>query len=170
MKELGTIKGNEIKVNRDSKETVRIANSEVTQAGDTQSIELITPSGEDFKPEKEDVVLIIPISTAYKMGIIVDDGVIPDSSLEEGEKEIYSKAGGVKLAKIKLSKDSEIILNDGADFAVKFNELQTKLEALRIQLQTHVHPGVAPGGSSTGPTPTPFDTDISSAKVDKVKL
>ncbi len=71
----------------------------------------------------------------------------------------------------------EILYDDGfvniqgnANFAVLYNELKSKLDSLQTQLISHVHPGVLPGGSSTGPSTTPFNTDITAAKSGKVKL
>ena len=70
----------------------------------------------------------------------------------------------------KLLKTGIIEINGDADFAVRFDALQTKLTALEAQLISHVHPGVTAGGASTGVSVTVFDIDILTAKVAEVKL
>ena len=66
--------------------------------------------------------------------------------------------------------DGYVNIQGNSNFAVLYNELKAKLDALETQLKTHVHPGVSSGGSSTGASATAFDCDISSAKSAKVKL
>lgn len=167
---LGTIKGSEITKNRDSDSNIRLLNAELSSPEDIQSVELATESGVDFVPENEDVALVIPLSEAYKLGLIIDDQVAPDPALLPGEKEIYSKVAGAKLAKIKLDKFGNIILNGGIDFAVQFTALKAKFDSLQAQLIAHTHLGVTTGPGTSGVSATVFDVDISAAKVDKVKL
>jgi len=167
---LGTITGSEIKKNRDSDSNSRILGAEISSPEDIQTVELITGPGEDFSPEDKDVVLIISLGSAYKMGLIIDDQIVPDPSIEKGEKEIYSKLNGAKKAKIRLNKDSEIILNDGVDFAVSFNELKTQVDQLRTDLNAHVHTGITAGGANSGVPLSPFTVSVDGTKVEKVKL
>ena len=167
---LGTIKSSEIRNNRDSKKLVRIVSSEITGPDDIQSIELMTPMGEDFNPEAEDVVLIFRISEAYKMGLLIDDQVAPDFTILKGEKEFYSKLGSTKRAKLKLNLNSEVVFNDGINSAVQFEALKTKFDSLQAELRAHIHPGVTVGAGSTAASTTLFDADISAAEVEKVKL
>lgn len=167
---LGTIKGSRIGKNRDSQENSRLLNAEITSPNDIQTVELITESGTDFNPEDDDVVLVISLGDAFKMGLIVDDQIEPDGSIEKGEKEIFSKADGQKLAKLKLDKDGQVILNDGADFAVKFNELKAQVDQLKIELDSHIHTGVTSGGSTSGTPATPFTINVDNTKAEKVRL
>lgn len=167
---LGTIKGSRIDKNRDADSNSRLLDSEISSPEDVQTVELMIPSGEDFNPENEDVVLVIQVGDAYKLGILIDDQVEPDETIEAGEKEIYSKLNGAKLAKLKLDKDGQVILNDGADFAVLYNELKTQIDKLKSDLLAHVHPGVTAGGASTGVSITVFDVNVDNAKAEKVRI
>jgi len=167
---LGTIKGSEVRKFRDSTSNSRMLSAEITSPKDVQSVELIMGQGEDINPEDDDVVVIIKISDAYKMGLLVDDGIEPDTSIEKGERELYSKQNGTRKAKIRLNKNSEIILNGGIDFAVSFNELKIQMDQLKTDLLAHVHPGVTSGASSTGPSATAFSVNVDNTKVEKVRL
>jgi hypothetical protein len=103
---------------------------------------------------------------------------IPDD-LKKGEQVIYSRnSDGAKQANIKLTNSGEIDLNEGDDFAVKFNELKKGFDQLVSDFNSHAHPGstdsvsgpckiIAP--SATIP-PSSSGADISNAKVEKVKL
>ena len=167
---LGTIRGSEIRKNRDGDINTRMLNSEISSPQDVQSVELASQCGEDFNPEDDDVVLVIPIGAAYKMGLVIDDQVAPDETLAKGEREIYSKAAGARLAKLRLNKDGEIILNGGTDFAVAFTEMKAQIDGLRTALNAHTHAGVTTGPGTSGAPSTPFTVNIDNAKVEKVKL
>ena len=170
MQELGTITGMEVAKNRDGKSDVRIARAILSDPEDVQSIELITPGGEDHVPEDRDILLVLKISEAYKLGLITDDQIEPDENLQPGEKEIYSKQSGVKLAKLKLNLQGELVLNDGTDFAVAFEKLRTEFNELQVKFNTHIHGGVAAGGQTSG-VPTVLSTaNIDNVKVEKVRL
>lgn len=105
---------------------------------------------------------------------------IPDD-LKAGEQVIYSRdSSGTIQANIKFKNDGEINLNDGDDFAVKFNELKTAFDTLKNDFNTfvktsgnvHTHICAAPGVASATPLPIGKETtsDMSNAKVEKVKL
>lgn len=61
-------------------------------------------------------------------------------------------------------------IQGNTNFAVLYNELKSKLDALETALNIHTHSGVTSGGSSTGPPTSSFDVDITNAKSGKVKL
>lgn len=164
---LGTIKGSEIRKNRDSNSNSRILNAEISSREDVQTVELINGQGEDFNPEDEDVVLIISLGDAYKIGLLIDDGIEPDASILPGEKEFYSKSSGVKKAKLKLNKDSEVVLNDGVDFAVAFNKLKTEFNELQAKFNLHVH---LLAGVPTDPTLQLSTANIDNTKIEKVRI
>lgn len=103
---------------------------------------------------------------------------IPDD-LKAGEQVIYSRdSSGTIQANIKFKNDGEIKLNDGDDFAVKFNELKTAFDTLKNDFNSHAHAGST--DSVSGPCkilpptatvpPAPTTADMSNAKVEKVKL
>lgn len=165
MIELATVKNNELKKNRDSDDNNRVLACEISSPDDVQSIELANISGEDTNPLPEDFVLVISISEAYKMGILVDDGIAPAQDLESGEKELYSRSDATtKAAKLRLRKNGDLRFNDGIDYAVKFNELQISFNELQAKFNAHVHNALG------APTATPSVADISTSKVEKVRL
>jgi phage gp45-like len=92
------------------------------------------------------------------------------TEIEKGEALIYSydSAGALK-AKILLKVDGEIVINDGTDYAVKFNELQTAFNKLKSDFDLHTHGGVTTGSGSTSMT-TASTADIAPAKVTKVRI
>lgn len=100
---------------------------------------------------------------------------IPDD-LKAGEQVIYSRdSSGTIQANIKFKNDGEINLNDGDDFAVKFNELKTAFDTLVSDFNAHIHAGST--DSVSGPckilppsSAVPSTADMSNAKVEKVKL
>jgi hypothetical protein len=177
--ELGIIKGYQIAKNKDGDKTRLLLQVEILPE-DVRNIELISMAGEDTNPAEGCRVLVIDASKGYKIGIAVTDDLIPE--VGPGEKEIYStdSPATTKKARIKLSKDSEVILNQGTDFAVAYTDLKTAFDKLKTDLNnfisvfnSHVHPGVTAGGASTSATITPgtaSTADMSASKVEKVKL
>jgi phage baseplate assembly protein V len=101
--------------------------------------------------------------------LCVGDARTRPQTLKESETLLYSKNGN----EILLNDAGEVVINGGTDYAVKFNELQTAFDSLSNTVATHVHPfiGVAPTvEAATKPTATPPTADMSSAKVDEVRL
>ena len=181
---IGEITGREITTNRDGTTPRVMLQVRMSNADDIQTVELVTPPGYDANPIDGSSVYVLEVGPAYKIGFAVNDGITPDTAT--GEKRIYSldDAGAIQ-AFIKLLKTgiieingngaiqingTVIELNGNADFAVRFDALQTKLTALEAQLLTHIHPGVSTGSGNTGVSVTVFDIDISGAKVNEVKL
>jgi len=165
---IGTVTNNETKKNRDSDENQRVLACEITSSDDVQSIELSNTSGEDTNPLAGDTVLVIPIEDAYKMGILIDDGIAPEDDLDKGEKELYSRSDEVtKAATLRFRKNGELVLNKGIDYAVKFNELKTAFNQLQNDFDVHIHPE---GSPNTGAPTNPSSADIDPAKVEKVRL
>lgn len=168
--DIGTVNNSQISRNRDSEQDQRLLSTEVV-ADSTQTVELSNTSGVDNNPMDGDTVLIINVADAYRLGILIDDGVAPDPNIKRGEKKIYSRdSTGRVSATIALKRDGKIILNEGSDFAVAFNALRTEFNELKNKFNSHVHTGVSSGGSSTGPTPQQSIANIDNAKVEKVIL
>ena len=166
---IGTVTGRAVGKNRDGTEDVMLLQVEISDPDDVQTIQLMTPAGEDDNPITGSQVLILDIGNAFKAAITVDDGVAP--FMDPGEKKLYSlDTSGVIKAFINLLASGNIELNGNDDNAVRFEALQTKMTALEAQLIAHVHPGVTSGGANTGVSATLFDIDISAAKVDEVTL
>ena len=164
---IGTVVNNQTSKNRDSEENQRLLSCEI-EADSVQTVELSNVSGEDNNPLNGDTVLIINVSDAYKLGILIDDGVAPDGSINKGEKLLYSRdSSGAVKAKVALKNNGEIILNDGGDFAVKFNELKAAFDQLKADFNAHVHPT---GSPNTGTPTVPSTANMDSSKVEKVRL
>lgn len=169
MVKTGIITGREITTNRDGTNQRVMLQVQMSNPDDIQTVEYVSLPGQDENPINGSRVFIITVGESYKIGIAVDDGVTP--GMDTGEKRLYSVSdAGAIQAFINLLKTGIIEVNGDADFAVRFNGLQTKLTALEADLIAHVHPGVLAGGASTGASVTPFDIDITAAKVAEVKL
>ena len=169
MVKTGKITGRTITTNRDGTNQRVMLQVQMTNPDDIQTVEYVSLPGQDENPIDGSRVFILEVGDSYKIAIAVDDGVTP--AMATGEKRLYSvsDAGDIQ-AFINLLKTGIIEVNGDADFAVRFDALQTKLTALEAQLIAHVHPGVIAGGASTGVSVTVFDIDITTAKVDEVKL
>lgn len=165
----GTVTGRTVTTNRDGTTQRLMLQVQMSDPDDIQTVEYVPMPGTDDNPINGTKVFIIDVGPGYLIAIGADDGVDPWG--DTGDKRLYSVDDlGVVQAFIKLLKSGIIEVNGNADFAVRFNELQSKLTALESQLKTHVHPGVTAGGASTAASVTAFDIDISSAKVNEVKL
>ena len=132
--------------------------------------------GIETYPLKGDVVSIKKTQSEY----VIESIFIP-GSIKPGEVLIYSRSPtGVTQATIKGDDSGNIILNDGSDFAVKYNELKKAFDQLKNDFNSfvnatfnaHTHICAAPGAASVAPLPlgTPTAADMTSSKVDKVKL
>lgn len=169
MTRTGRITGRTITTNRDGSNPRVMLQVQMTNPDDIQTVEYVSLPGQDENPIDGSRVYIIEVGDQYKIAIAVDDGITP--AMATGEKRLYSVSdAGIIQAFINILKTGIIEINGDADFAVRFDALQTKLTALEVQLIAHVHPGVTTGGGSTGVSATVFDIDISTAKVVKVKL
>jgi hypothetical protein len=73
-------------------------------------------------------------------------------------------------AKVELTPTTDIILNDGSDWAVQFSALQTAFNELKTAFNTHVHGGVVSGGASTLIASPQSAADISASKINSIKV
>lgn len=90
--------------------------------------------------------------------------------IQKGETLIFSyDSSGVIKGKILINAAGEIVVNDGTDFAVKYNALKTAFDQLKSDFDAHTHGGVTSGSSSTSTT-TPSTADMTNAKAGKVKI
>jgi hypothetical protein len=128
-----------------------------------QTVQYFNPAGEDAGPPIGSQVIILDVGPAFKVAIAVQDNIAPSS--DPGEKTIYSQQGDAVKAFINLLTSGIINLNGDADFAVRFNALETALQQLVTDINT------ALGGKLDGSgTPGTITLDVSGAKVDEVKL
>lgn len=169
MVKTGTITGREVRKNRDGTGNRLMLQVEMSNPDDIQTVEYVSLPGQDENPINGSRVYVFEVGPSYKIGIAVNDGIEP--GMNTGEKRMYAlnDAGAIQSF-INLLKTGIIEINGNGDFAVRFQALQDKLTLLEAQLIAHVHPGVTAGGASTGVSVTPFDIDISTAKVNEVKL
>lgn len=156
----GTITGREVTTNKDGTNPRLMLQVQISNPADIQTVEYVSLPGQDENPINGSKVYIATVSESYKVAFAADDGVTPD--MNTGEKRLYSlDDNGVIQAFIKLLKSGIIEVNGNADFAVKFDALDTALQAMLTALNADIV--VAGGAGST-------TLDISGAKVDEVKL
>ena len=164
----GTVTGFAIGKNRNGSKNVILLQVELSDKKDIQTIELMTPPGDDSIPVNGTKVAILNHPENYKIAIAQRDKI--ESTMEAGEKKVYSQAGDIIKAFINWLNTGIIELNGNNDFAVRFNALKTGFDTLvsdHNTFLTHVH-----GGSGTPPVPpsTPSTASIDASKVNEVKI
>jgi len=127
---LGIITGREIAKNGDGEKERLILQVQFT-ADDVRPVEMVAQAGEDTNPADGCRVMVLEADKSYKIVVAVTDDLLPEC--EPGEKEIYStdSPATAKLARIKLNKNSEIVINQGEDFAVRFSKLKEVVEEIQ---------------------------------------
>lgn len=164
---IGVVTGRRVSKNRDGDKPVLILQVSLIDGEDTRSIEIFSSS--DFNPANGTRVYICNVSDSYQIAVATSDGLTPES--EPGEIEIYSTDNPVtsKQASIKLDKDAKIIMNEGADFAVRFSALETAFNELQTQYNAHTHPYInVAAPATTSATAAQSIGDISLSKIDEV--
>lgn len=160
----GIIRGREVRKNRDGQGDRLMLQVEISNPDDIQTVEYVSLPGQDENPIDGSKVYIIEVGPSYKIGIAVDDGIVP--AMATGEKRMYSlDDAGVIQAFIKLLKSGIIEINGNADFAIRFNALDTALQGL----VTAINATFATKADASGAAGA-LILDISTAKVDEVKL
>lgn len=86
--DIGTVKGEEITVNKDGEDNVRLLQVELSNPDDLQTIEQMRQPGDDSPPQPGARVLVVDLGPSYRVAIAFDDGVEP--SALPGEKYMYS--------------------------------------------------------------------------------
>lgn len=166
MSEIGNLINQLIEKNRDGDQLVRMLKLQITDPDDVQSVEYMQGPGEDSNPPLDSQVLTLSLGEAWQLAIALNDGVEPDPSLLKGEKKVYASDSGVIKSFITLLKSGVIKINGDADFAVRYNALNTALQAFITDLNAKLFTAFA-----TVPYSWPgTSVDISGSKVDKVKL
>ena len=122
---------------------------------------LFAPSGDDSPPLPDDLAVLVYNNRTGGLAYLgaIDQANAPEA--QPGERRIYARdSSGAIVSTLWLKGDGTLELNGAADFAVRFNALQTKLSALEAQLLAHTHPGVQSGGASTGPRRCPSPRSV----------
>lgn len=171
----GIITGWEVGKNKNSSKNVVLLQVRISDEKDIQTIELMTPAGDDSIPPLGAKVAILTVSNSYKIAIAQSDNI--ESTMDIGEKKIYSQENGIIKAYANWLKSGIIEINGNADFAVAFNDLKSGFDTLKSDLNTfigifnaHVH---VETGASTLPTATPGTVtaaSIDASKIDTVKV
>lgn len=159
----GTVTGFTIGKNKNSSEDVVLLQVRLRDDKDIQTIEYMTPPGDDSIPPNGAKVIILQVSPSYKVAIANRDKITP--TVGAGEKMIYSQASDAVAAFIKLLNTGIIELNGNSDFAVRFNALQSAINTFIGLLNTALSTKLDGGGAAGTLT-----LDISSAKVNEVKI
>lgn len=164
MVEIGTVRGEEIKPNRDGVADVRLLQVEVANRSDIQTVQYMPMSGDDAPPQTGDIVVILRIGAAFLVAVAVHDTVVP--SMPPGEKKIYSRDGAGDIAAfMNLLADSNLELNGSANTAVRFAALDTQLQTLVTAINAAL--ATKTDGSGTAGT---LSLDLSTAESPTVKL
>ena len=167
--EFGEVTGRETRKNEDN-ENRRFLQCVVAGEKETRMVEFISQNGEDSSPGDGASVLLIDVGGRW-FAIATDDGFDPNAAV--GEKHLYSYAetGLEKKAEVILRVDGSAEINGSADFAVRFNALQTLMNTLATALNTEfVKIQTAISGLGGTYVPATINIDLSTAKVATVKL
>lgn len=169
---IGVVTNRRIGKNRDGSADKVILQLEIIKGEDVRTVELFSQSGEDVNPANGCRANIISIIDSYLLAVGISDDLMPEC--EPGERELYSTDNPVTLkkARLKLDKNSHVVINQGTNFAVKYNELKTAFEELKKKFDEHTHPYVDTpvGASTTSATTTPSTADITTTKSATVRI
>lgn len=163
---IGTVTGFKIGKNRNGTKDVLLLQVRITEDDDIQTVEYMSAAGDDSVPPIGSRVTVLQAGSAWKIAIASQDGIAP--SMGEGERKIYSSDGTTIAAFINWLADGTLEINGNADFAVRFNALETGFNQLKTDYNAHTHP-TAPAGPVSVPSII-STASISGAKVDEVKI
>ena len=159
----GTVRGREIRPNRNGGADVLLLQVEVSDADDIQTVELMTQAGDESSPPDGSRVILVQLGPAWVVAVAADDLIPPD--IDAGERRVYSQDGGAREASIYWRTSGQLELNGTGDFAVRFTALETAFNELQAKFNAHTGHVV----SSVVPL-APSVADISLAKVSTVEL
>ena len=159
---VGIVTGQSIEAYRGG-DTVRML--QVQLLGDfPETIEWFDIAGEDTAPVNGDKVIVLELSRNYKIAVATKDLIT--AAVNAGERKFYSRdSAGVIKSTIYLKEDGTIEINGNATTAVKFEPLNTQLQAFVTALNAAL--GTKADGSGT---PGALVLDISTAQENTVKL
>lgn len=160
----GTVMGRTVTKNRDGTTQRLMLQVQLTGPDDIQTVEYVPLPGTDANPINGSKVFVMPVANSYLIAFGADDGVTPSTDM--GENFLYSVDDtGTVAALIKLLKSGIIEINGDADFAVRFDALDTAIQTFVTSLNALF----ATKADASGAAGT-LTLDISGAKVDEVKL
>lgn len=179
--DFGTIKSVVVSTNADGELPVRLAQVQI-EGEDVVTVELPFAEGDEFVPSVGDRIYYEEVSPEFLVAKCIQTKMPPDESLSEGGRELFSRNGSSRAAKVRLKSDGDIQLNEGEDFGVRFDALETAIRGMMgkindalILIKAHTHTGTAPGVESAVSAglvamEVPVNIDMTEAKAPKVKL
>jgi hypothetical protein len=164
---VGVVTGQSIEAYRGG-DTVRMLKVELL--GDfPETVEWFDIAGEDTAPVNGDKVIILEVANNYKIAVATKDLIV--AAVNAGERKFYSRdSGGNIQATIYLKDDGDLALNDGSNHSVQYEALLAEFNALKDDYNAHKHAGVTTGGGTSGTTDTPNTSDITTTKIDSIKV
>jgi hypothetical protein len=105
----GKVRGRAVSKNKDGVINKILLQVEITSPDDIQTVEWINHDGEDSSPPDNSLVVVVAISSGYKIAIACDDGILAESS--PGEKILYSQLNGKKRASVVLKTDGSVLID-----------------------------------------------------------
>ena len=159
---IGTVRGREIKPNRNGAGDVILLQVEISGPDDVQTVELMTHAGDEASPVDGAQVILVQIGPAWVVALAADDLIPP--GINVGERRVYSQDGGARKATIYWRADGQLELNGTGDHAVRFAALETAFNQLKSDFNSHA--GHFPGEI----IPTTSTADISGAKIDTIEV
>lgn len=150
----GTVKGYEIKVNRNSEQKVLMLQVAISSEDDVQSVEYMTYAGDNSIPVIGSIVTILEAGRSWKIAVSSKDAIDFDDILKEGDRLFYSKD---RAATYKIGSDGKHVFNDGTIEAARNGD------AVRVTIPANTFIVSVSGGSGTPAVgalnPTPIDVD-----------
>lgn len=145
----------------------------------SRTAHLVQPWGEDSNPVGWKAIYADTGTTGQP---VIIGFINPNVAVAKGEKKIFSTdADGVESTSLYLKADGTMVLGGGADYAVRYSELETAFNTLRTDFNNlvtvynlHIHTSAA-AGSPTTPLLPPntgisSSADVSGAKVDEIRV
>ena len=130
-----------------------------------EKVEWFDITGEDTAPINGDKVVILEVARNYKIAVATKDLIT--AAVNAGERKLYSRdAAGTVRATIYLKDDGSIEINGNTTTAVKYEPLNTQLQAFITALNT----AFTNKKDDTGQTSPGLTLDISSAQASTIKL
>lgn len=144
--------------------------------GDTKTAVQVSPVGIDSAPIKG--MIAIYASTTKKGNKAIIGYVNSSCIAESGELRFFSQDDdGDEQTYIFLKKDGSIEIGGDSDNAIRYSEMKTAFDTLRDDLNNlinlynaHIHPTPSGPSSPTVSLGTPSVADMTSSKIDEIKV
>ena len=165
---IGIITGREDRTHRGRTLPTRMLQVMLRDDSDIQTVQLVSPFGDECNPPDGSTVMVNQAGTAYKVGVSMEDVISP--ILAPGGRRIYSTAGDGSevVAEVRLDPDGKVsVTGAGGSVVIGVDGIMTltpvtklvvnsdveitgTLVAGGVNMNTHTHPD-AHGGYTGGP-------------------